>query len=723
MSDFLCDIASKDHDKTVLVYDINDDRCRYHRRQTKGQNKDLLKSFPCPLSFSYLYPALFSMHCQASLDSAKKGRMEQRVRCAAQDQGLEFTLSCRQRPNSIANFFGKYISRLINRFIPIEQREFLVDYKVTRVNKSCPLGIKSGDTFTFNVDNLDEICPAAFHSVYPFGQLMEKKCLLGCPDYRTHVKFSANNEQPADAPGMPCDTYPIKIRLKKVFGDFNVPMNIGVWYSADELIEALHLQCLTSFYIAFPYLLALSTGGQLGYLFNDRNKAGICCPNDACQVNYAVSKDENDKYSYQCIKAHPLCPRKLKEGDIVDLENFEGRIPFYSGLHDLFIVMKKYEQYPNSTPQGNFQMTTTFGDSRLEWEISFAAEEGLFDLKSGKFAYSLKNGENPYQVPASAFNLPQEEEDNLSLLNFVLVSGESPCFTNMADADCLLQTLSLAGEAYRINTPAVPYICVVAKHGNPCGFGISRTNPSEAIDRAMFGNPRSVWGGEMAVNFNIDAILAKTIFKSEKREKLLGEAAWMLDLVMAPSFSGEAISLLGVRQNRKLMQNPALNAPFLKKAKYDYRFIRGGFLRQPPANYCLDIKKVQCEGNSLSPMELDSLIIAWATVFSSNHGGNEVALAKDSALLGVGGGPSTLEAARTAVLRSQECGHNTKRSIFAADAFFPFTDAPSVLCEAGAIAGCVPAGGRQGKEVSSFFKEHGVTIMYLPPQYRGFCRH
>ena len=293
----------------------------------------------------------------------------------------------------------------------------------------------------------------------------------------------------------------------------------------------------------------------------------------------------------------------------------------------------------------------------------------------------------------------------------------------MADADCLLQTVSLVSEAYRINTKLVPYICVAAKHGNACGFGVSRESPSEAIDKALFGNPRAIWGGEMVMNFSVDDLLAQAILKSKKREELLGQPAWMLDIVMAPSFSKEAVSILGRREGRKLLQNPALNEPFLKKTKYDYRFIRGGFLRQPPANYYLDIKKAHYEGTALSPIQLDTLIIAWATAFTSNHGGNEVALAKEGCLLGAGGGPSTLQAAQVAVLRAQECGHDTKGSIFAANAFFPFADAASVLCDAGAKFGCVPKGGKRENDIHSLFKKRKISVIYLPEEFRGFSRH
>ncbi|MBF0504459.1 MAG: hypothetical protein HQL14_05075 [Candidatus Omnitrophica bacterium] len=369
MTSFLCDLALKDKDSEVVVYDLNDNRCRYHPHRAKGKTQPLLKSFPCQLTFCYFYPSLFSLHCQQSFVLAQGNQIEQHLCCAAQDRGLEFSLTYRKRPKSFVNLFQIYVSRFMNIFIPFEQRDFLVDYTATRVNESCPLGIQLGDAFTFNVDNADELCPAAFHSVYPSGKLLENRCSVGCPDYRTHVKFRSSHDQPKDNIYTQCDTYRVKIQLKRISGTFDVPIKQGVWYSMDELIETLHLQCLTSFYIAFPYLLALLDKGQLGFLFYDRNKAGVCCPNDTCQVNYTVTKDKKGRYCFQCTQEHSQCPRRIKEGDVVHLENFEERVPFYSGLHDLFVVIKKWDQYESLTHHKNQQIITTFRNCRLEWDI------------------------------------------------------------------------------------------------------------------------------------------------------------------------------------------------------------------------------------------------------------------------------------------------------------------------------------------------------------------
>ncbi len=343
------------------------------------------------------------------------------------------------------------------------------------------------------------------------------------------------------------------------------------------------------------------------------------------------------------------------------------------------------------------------------------------DFLTGRFQYSLLNGENPYQIPAYLFSM--KKKDALSLPDFKQASGERPCFTNLADADSILQTISLAAEAFKIRYRKMPYICIAAKHGNPCGMAVSWNDASEALDKALFGNPKSIWGGEVIVNFAIDDRLARLLYKSKKRKEMLQKSSWMLDLIAAAQFSPGARRILGKRSSRKLFENRALASPFLPQTKFAYRFVRGGFLRQPPYQYVLDFKKAHATGESLDHQQMDSLIIAWSVAWSSHHGGNEVALAKDRQLIGVGGGPSTIEAAQIALYRAESHGHDTKGAVFAANAFFPFTDAPSLLAEAGLVAGLVPSGGKRESLVKDLFRKKGLSMVYLNELYRGFSRH
>lgn len=348
--------------------------------------------------------------------------------------------------------------------------------------------------------------------------------------------------------------------------------------------------------------------------------------------------------------------------------------------------------------------------------------KNLHSLDESAGPYELMNGENPYQVPATAYPAG-DNLDSLSMFKFNRVAGDPPCYTNLADMNSIIHTLCLAVEAFKANGVGVPYICVAAKHGNPCGMGVSFDQTDEAINRALWGNPLSIWGGEVITNFSIDKTIANLLFKSSKREAECSSPYWMLDMVVAPEISPEAVKVLRKRKSRKLMVNPALQDPCVSKEADTLRQVRGGYLQQNNLNYILQLNECEPGSADLNIESLTSLIISWSVAYSSFHGGNEIALAKGASLVSVGGGPSTVEAARTAIQRAQDSGTTMKNLTFTADAFFPFTDAPETLVNSGVNAGCVPAGGKHEQEVREYFNTNEVDVHYIPEQFRGFCRH
>jgi len=348
------------------------------------------------------------------------------------------------------------------------------------------------------------------------------------------------------------------------------------------------------------------------------------------------------------------------------------------------------------------------------------AKESPYDGSIGKAALRLANGENPYQVPADLF--VEETADNLSFEKFQLLSGR-PCFTNIADVDCISHTLCLAAAAFQKRYRKAPYIAIASKHGNPCGMGADWRSPDEAVRRALFGNPAALWGGEFIANFRIDNNLGAILLKSAARKRLLKDAYWMLDVIAAPEFDAPALELLSGRSARKIFQNRALFDPRVKKSRWHYRHIRGGFLRQPSPSYVLDISAPGRNAPRLPQEVIDSLIIAWSVAYSSFHGGNEIALAKGRQLLAVGGGPSTVDAARRAIERSRENAHDADRSVFAADAFFPFLDAPRVLQKGGCRFGVVPSGGKREPLIQEFFRKNRMKVVSISAEFRGFYRH
>ncbi len=388
----------------------------------------------------------------------------------------------------------------------------------------------------------------------------------------------------------------------------------------------------------------------------------------------------------QVIKELWICPQHLKINPDLHQELIDKANAHIAGHFLSLIKGKKYSSY-----------------------------DGWF----GRLYLELLNGENPYQVPANL--LISQTSDKLSLDKFSL-HGSLPCFTNLADLDSVINIMCFASEAFRRNLGKIPYIAIAAKHGNPCGMAIDWNRPEHAVNKALFGNPMAIWGGEFVVNFKIDSILASLLKESKKREKTCKNKYWMLDVIAAPDFDAGVVEILSKNSSRKLFSNKTLFVPKLYPS-WQYRQIRGGFLRQPPPHYILDFKKVSFIDVENIKRNLDSLILAWSVVYGSNHGGNEVALAKDRQLLAAGGGPSTREATATAILRARNCKHKTKDSVFAADAFFPFLDAPQLLKRAGCCVGIFPAGGKNESAVKEYFKSNKVEAVYIPAKYRGFCRH
>lgn len=346
-----------------------------------------------------------------------------------------------------------------------------------------------------------------------------------------------------------------------------------------------------------------------------------------------------------------------------------------------------------------------------------------YDGLIGSECMRLVNGENPYQVPASLFVSSTAGDDDLAIGNFEKLSGENPCYTNVADLDCIVNTLCKLAGAYKKAYNRLPYITVASKHGNACGLAVDWDDPCKTIEEALWGNPIAIWGGEVVTNYEIGEEQADLLFGSAERKEMYGSSSWMLDIVAAPDFSKESLRILGKRIRRKLLKNEALKDPSMPRCRWRYRQVRGGFLRQPPSDYIIDLDELDYARGKFGDGIIDALLISWVVAYTSNHGGNEVAISGKRKLIGVGGGPSTIGAAEIAVSRARANHHELHNSIFTADAFFPYTDAPQLLIEAGCRYGLVPGGGKREAEVRRLFSDHGVSMGFIPEKYRGFCKH
>ena len=347
---------------------------------------------------------------------------------------------------------------------------------------------------------------------------------------------------------------------------------------------------------------------------------------------------------------------------------------------------------------------------------------GRFQNISGERVAVPLYGENGHQNPAGLYSAGTN--DPLSLDKFQVIEGKAPSYNNWCDLDRLLQTLTHMATGYMLNFGRVPAVGVGVKHGNPCGaaFGF---NPDATVSAVARGDLRAIFGGSLIFNFPINGELAETLGEDAAAD---GQSKQLFDCVVAPSFDEDAVAVFKRRSDKcRLIINPALcgNPGFLDFAPR-FRYVRGGFLKQPNYEYVLDIgdPELKIFGPSNERAQKD-LILAWAVGCTSNS--NTITIANNGMLLGNGvGQQDRVGAAELAIKRSIDAGHKKELigSVAYSDSFFPFPDAVEVLIRAGVGAIFSTSGSINDGKVQELCVKRGVTLFQLPDKKaRGFFGH
>lgn len=272
----------------------------------------------------------------------------------------------------------------------------------------------------------------------------------------------------------------------------------------------------------------------------------------------------------------------------------------------------------------------------------------------------LRYGENPHQD--GAFYADEEP-------GWRQLAGKEMSFTNLLDFDAAWRAVAEFEE------PAVAII----KHTNPCGVATGDTI-KDAYRRAVDCDPRSAFGGIVAANREIDGATAGQVL----------ETVAVTDIVIAPSFSRQALTNLKVKKNLRVIQAQPFKDPM------DIRSSAGGFLVQDLDQGAYNGDEMIVAG-SVQPSEQDwqDMLFAWKVC--KHVKSNAAVLATRGQAFGVGAGQmSRVEAVSLAVRRA---GDRAKGCALATDGFFPFRDGIDVAVEGGATSIIQPGGSVRDSEV------------------------
>ncbi len=298
---------------------------------------------------------------------------------------------------------------------------------------------------------------------------------------------------------------------------------------------------------------------------------------------------------------------------------------------------------------------------------------------------ALRYGENPHQ-PA-AFYTPLDGP-HAGLAAMRQLHGPELGYNNLLDFSSAL------GLLLEFDEPAA----VVIKHTNPCGVALGRT-VGEAMARAKACDPVSIYGGIVGVNRPLDMAVVQEL------------AGIFVEILFAPAYAPAALEeLRRTKKKCRVFEVPCDRAGVPSRTM-EYRSVWGGLLAQRADLTDLDrgtLKTVSKRPPTAA--ELGALTFAWRVAKHAKS--NAIVLATREQVVGVGAGQmNRVDSARIAVMRAQELGLETRGSVCASDAFFPFRDGLDVVAQAGATAVIHPGGSLRDEEVVRAADEHGMAMV------------
>ena len=367
------------------------------------------------------------------------------------------------------------------------------------------------------------------------------------------------------------------------------------------------------------------------------------------------------------------------------------------------MVLNELQQQNGVTELTRFQLAVSAFNRISQYDGAISDYLSSLDLSTeqrsifpgqanGRFIklQDLRYGENPHQL--AAFYRDTHPAPG-SLVTARQLQGKELSYNNIADADAAWECVK------SFDSPA----CVIVKHANPCGVGLAE-DALGAYRKAYLTDPTSAFGGIIAFNCPVDIATAQA----------LGQQ--FVEVLMAPSFTGEALQLLQTKANVRVLQialppggddawSQGLNA-------IDVKRIGSGLLMQTADNHLLRIEDMQVVTKlQPSPAQMQDLLFAWKVAKFVKS--NAIVFAGNGMTLGVGAGQmSRLDSARMAGIKAGHANLSLKDSVVASDAFFPFRDGLDVVVDEGASCVIQPGGSMRDAEVIAAADERGVSMVF-----------
>lgn len=288
----------------------------------------------------------------------------------------------------------------------------------------------------------------------------------------------------------------------------------------------------------------------------------------------------------------------------------------------------------------------------------------------------LRYGENPHQNAAFYGHL----EDMFEQLH-----GKEISYNNLLD---IAASVELMAEFADEPTFAI------LKHNNACGVA-SRETILQAYLDALACDPVSAFGGVLISNRALEADTAEEI------DKLFCE------VVIAPSYSDEAVEILKHKKNRIVLVQKEFALP-----QQQVRSCLSGMLvqdRNTKTDSTEDMKTV----TNTAPTDEQVRDMIFASKICKHSKSNAIVLAKNRQLYASGiGQTSRIDALRQAVEKAESFEFDLRGAVLASDAYFPFADGVELADKAGIVAVIQPGGSIRDQLSIDYCNEHNISMVF-----------
>jgi len=360
--------------------------------------------------------------------------------------------------------------------------------------------------------------------------------------------------------------------------------------------------------------------------------------------------------------------------------------------HEDVVVVSSQNQYPLLAKQLMVQEGQLTLEQRRNYALNAFEVTSQYDLAIANYFQSLNRphfdqglryGENPHQ--SAAF------KGDLNAV-FEKIAGKELSYNNLLDVDSAIRLMD--------DLDSKKAAFAIIKHNNACGIAFGKT-VRDAYERALAADPVSAFGGVLISN----------------QEIALSEAALIhelfFEILIAPSFSNDALDLLMQKKNRILLKKKQFNAP-----SKTVRTILNGQLIQDADNKIVCLEDLQYKTSKL-PSEQEITDLLFANIIVKHTKSNAIVLVKNGQMLASGTGQtSRVDALRQAIEKANTFGFELQGAVMASDAFFPFPDCVEIANHVGISAVIQPGGSVKDQLSIDYCNDHNMSMVFTG--YRHF---